>query len=339
MTEQSDVQPQFEDIYRLIGLESPTLRRADVAAQSGVDPSQSVRWWRAMGFPEVDDTAVAFSESDVAIVRQLRALIDAGALGDEDVLRLARVSGSAFSRLVEAQLDVMPDLTAGGAALDNVDNGDNGERNVIAFIESTMSYVWKRHLVAALAHQLSVGSSDQLEAVGFADLSGFSQVSKKATSGEIADIVESFETIAFDVVSAHDGRVVKFIGDEVMFVANDLDAGVDICVALISALAGDERVPPVHCGLAFGPTVPVGGDVFGPTVNLASRLTGVARPDTLVVPRTDGKHLLERNDLDSRAVRRPFDLKGIGRTRLISVRPLDEPVSAAPEPGTGSATA
>ena len=91
-------------------------------------------------------------------------------------------------------------------------------------------------------------------------------------------------------------------------------------------------------GLAIGCTIWVytrGGDVFGPTVNLASRLTGVARPDTLVVPRTDGKHLLERDDLDARAVRRPFDLKGIGRTRLISVRPLDEPVSAAPEPGAG----
>lgn len=338
MTDQSDVQPptEFSDIHRLIGLDPPTLRRADVAARSGVDPAQSVRWWRAMGFPEVDDNAVAFSESDVAIVRRLRSLIDAGALDDEDILRLARVSGSAFSRLVEAQLDVMPDLTEGGAALANV---DNGERNVVAFIESTMSYVWKRHLVAALAHGLSVDTSDQLEAVGFADLSGFSRLSKKATSAEIAEIVENFETRAFDVVSAHEGRVVKFIGDEVMFVANDLDAGVDICIALISALADDERVPQVHCGLAFGPTVPVGGDVFGPTVNLASRLTGVARPDTLVVPRADGKHLLERDDLDARAVRRPFDLKGIGRTRLISVRPLHERVPPALEPGAGRATA
>ena len=242
VTDQSNVQSpaEFADIYRLIGLEPPTLKRSDVAAQSGVDPAQSVRWWRAMGFPEVDDTAVAFSASDVAIVRRLRALIDAGALDDDDILRLARVSGSAFSRLVEAQLDVMPDLTEGSGALPNL---DNGERDVIAFIESTMSYVWKHHLVAAWAHHMSVGSSDQLEAVGFADLSGFSRVSKKASSGEIAEIVDTFETAAFDAVSAHDGRVVKFIGDEVMFVASDLDAGVDICLALISALADQERVP------------------------------------------------------------------------------------------------
>ena len=81
-------------------------------------------------------------------------------------------------------------------------------------------------------------------------------------------------------------------------------------------------MPPIHCGVAFGETVRVGGDVFGPTVNLASRLTELARPGTVVVPRVVGAHLIDREDFDARWVRRPYDLKGVGRTRIVSIRPL-----------------
>ena len=130
--------------------------------------------------------------------------------------------------------------------------------------------------------------------------------------------------MAFDVVSAHEGRVVKLIGDEVMFVAKTIDDAVAIAIELIVRLAPIEAVPPVHCGVAFGEIVRVGGDVFGPTVNLASRLTGLARPGSVIVPRADGIHLLDREDLDARWVRRPYDLRGVGRTRIISIRPLSD---------------
>jgi adenylate cyclase len=189
-----------------------------------------------------------------------------------------------------------------------------------------MNYVWRRHLLAALARQLTVRESDGLQAVCFADLSGFSRVSKNASSGEIAEIIETFETTAFDVVSSHDARVVKFIGDEVMFVTERLEDGVDIAIDLIVRLRSIEIVPPIHCGLAYGPTVPVGGDIFGPTVNLASRLTAVARPGSIVLPRTDGKEFEDREDLDVRMIRRSVDLKGIGRTRAMSIRPLPEEI-------------
>jgi len=109
-----------------------------------------------------------------------------------------------------------------------------------------------------------------------------------------------------------------------MFVAKTVDEAVAIAIDLIVRLAAIEAVPSVHCGIAFGETVRVGGDVFGPIVNLASRLTGLARPDSVVVPRADGIHLLDREDLDARWVRRSYDLKGVGRTRVISIRPLTD---------------
>lgn len=314
------------DIYRLAGLEFPSLTRADVAALGGVESARSVRWWRAMGFPEVADDEIAFGLEDVDIVKRLRKFIEIEAVSDDDVLRLARVTGASFSRLVEAQLEVVPNALVSMLAQNHqseapqvFDDGD--DTSVLGFLERTMNYVWRRHLLAALARQLEVKESDGLQAVCFVDMSGFSRISKNASSEEIAEIVEAFETMSFDVISSHNARVVKFIGDEVMFVAETLKDGVEAAVDLIVKLQSIDIVPPVHCGLAYGPTIPVGGDIFGPTVNLASRLTAVARPDSIVLPRADGAEFGEREDLDVRVLRRSLDLKGVGRTRAMSIRP------------------
>ena len=318
----------LDALYAAVGIEPPTLRRADIAAQTGINPEQSLRWWRAMGFAEVGDDEVAFSHADLEQVLQLRDLLDEGVIQDGDILRLARLMGASFSRLVDAQLGAV----AKGIPFDDRRLlADGTEYDVVSFLESTMNFVWRRHLLAALAQSMHAGETDAQQAVGFADLSGFSRVSKTGTPEQITEIVETFESMAFDVVSAHEGRVVKLIGDEVMFVAKTVDDAVAIALDLIVRLAPIEAVPSVHCGVAFGETVRVGGDVFGPTVNLASRLTGLARPDSVVVPRADGIHLLDREDLDARWVRRPYDLKGVGRTRIISVRPLTEDTDEADE--------
>ena len=115
----------------------------------------------------------------------------------------------------------------------------------------------------------------------------------------------------------------KLIGDEVMFVADSFDGAIEISLDLISRLRPIDALPPLHCGIATGPTVLVGGDVFGQTVNLASRLTDQARPDSVAVTRRDGQHLLDRDDLDVRAPHRSVDLKGVGRMHILAIRPLD----------------
>ena len=319
----------LEAVYRLAGIAPPSLHRADVEALAGVEAERSVRWWRAMGFPEVTPGETAFGQEDVDIVRRLDAMIAAGVVTDDDVARLARLMGASFSRLVEAQLAVIPALLAAVAegkvdrpgVVDRID-GD-GDFDPIGFVESTMNYVWRRHLLAALAQSLSMGEDDGLRTVGFADLSGFSRISKAASANEITEIIEIFEAAAFDVISAHEGRVVKLIGDEVMFVAGSIDDAVEISLELISRLRPVDVVPPLHCGVATGPTVLVGGDVFGQTVNLASRLTDRARPNSVVVTRRDGQHLADRQDLDVRAPHRSVDLKGVGRMHILAIRPLE----------------
>ncbi len=312
-----DPEPTISTAYRLVDLEPPTLRRIDVEAQTGVPSEQALRWWRAMGFAEVGDDEVAFRPEDVALVKRLGELIETDTIQDRNVLRLARLMGASFSRLVDAQLEALEDVVG-----PNFDELADTDFDIFEFMETTMLYVWRRHLLAAISHRLSLEKTNTGQAVGFLDLSGFSRVTKRAGSAELTDIIDTFEAAAFDVVSGHGGRVVKLIGDEVMFVTDDVDTAVAIGIDLITRLAPMDKMPPVHGGLAYGPTVTVGGDVFGPTVNLASRLTTVARPGSLAIPRGVAPHLLDRDDLDVRRVRRSYDLKGIGRTSILAIRPL-----------------
>ena len=125
----------------MVGIELPSLGRAEVEALTGVTFQRSVRWWRAMGFPEVTPGEIAFGSEDVEIVRRLERVTATGAMSDDDVARVARLMGSSFSRLVEAQLEVIPALLAAAEAEKAERSGDSDgsdgdvELDAIGFIE------------------------------------------------------------------------------------------------------------------------------------------------------------------------------------------------------------
>lgn len=315
-------------LYWAAGLGVPGYRREDVTRLAGIDHERSVKWWRAMGFAEVPEDVAAFAELDIEIVKRLAALADAGLVDDEAILRLARLLGASFSRIAEAQLAVVEQLAA---ALPGAEpNLAARERlatlvatvdgSVLDLLEDSLVYVWRRHLMAALGHRLETDDNAVEEAVGFADLSGFTKLSQRMSIEQLGDLVDQFENTAFDVVSAHGGRAVKLIGDEMMFVADSLPVAVDIGLDLAERLGTIEAMPDIHCGIAYGPTVVVGGDVFGPAANLAARLTTIARRGTIVIPRAAAGQLAGREDIELLRVRRTYDLKGIGDTRIVAVR-------------------
>ena len=266
---------------------------------------------------------------DVEIVKRLAALAGAGLVDDEAILRLARLLGASFSRIAEAQLavveqlaDVLPgadpatrDRELLGVLLATVDD---------SVLESPRGLAGLR--VAPAPHGRARSSARDRrrtaveQAVGFADLSGFTKLSQRVSVERLAELIDAFEDTAFDVVSAHGGRAVKLIGDEMMFVADSLPVAVDIGLDLAERLHAIAGMPDIHCGIAYGRAVAVGGDVFGPAANLAARLTTIARPGTIVIPRADAGQLAGRDDIELVRVRRTFDLKGIGDTRVVAVR-------------------
>ena len=281
-----------------------------------------------MGFPEVPEDVSAFTDVDVEMVRRLAALSGAGLVDDESIQRLARLLGVSFSRIAEAQMAVVEQLVV---ALPKAGPGTPNEGraaavigaldgSVLDLLEESLVYVWRRHLLAALGRRLLADNAATELAVGFADLSGFTKLSQRVSVDRLAELVDAFENAAFDAVSARGGRAVKLIGDEVMFVADSLPAAVDIGLDIAERLRAIDDMPAIHCGVAYGPTVVVGGDVFGPAANLAARLTTIARAGTIVVPRSAVAQLADRHDVEIVRVRRTFDLKGIGDTRVAAVR-------------------
>src|SRR5262249_48880519 len=146
-------------------------------------------------------------------------------------------------------------------------------------LEQFLGYVWRRHLLAALRRLAAKPSAaDRTLTGGVGGLVGFTAISQGPDGSERAAIIGPFEAGAYEHIPERGGRVVKMIGDEVMFAVDDGAFAADIAVALVEAHARDAMLPEIRVGLAGGPALSWEGDLFGPTVNIASRLVNLARP-------------------------------------------------------------
>jgi adenylate cyclase len=133
-------------------------------------------------------------------------------------------------------------------------------------------------------------------------------------------LVDRFESVAADVVVDHGGRVVKTIGDEVMFATAEVVDGAAVAVDLAAAFAHEPDVPDVRVGLACGPVLSHHGDLYGPVVNLAARAVAAARPGTVLVSEEVATDLDGVDRFATKPLRRR-KLKGLGTTPLHVLRP------------------
>ena len=144
-------------------------------------------------------------------------------------------------------------------------------------------------------------------------------MSQQVDEHVLAAVVDRFETIAYDTVVQLGGRVVKMIGDEVMFVVDDIGAAVEIGLTLAETYSADEELNEVRVGLACGPTLEREADYYGPTVNLASRIVGIAFPGTVVTSDDIHEALEDDSSFTWRSLKQRR-LKDIGKVSLWSVR-------------------
>jgi adenylate cyclase len=184
--------------------------------------------------------------------------------------------------------------------------------------------VWRRHLQVAARRRVLRGDLDSAEVVvGFADMVGFTALAQQVTDQELALVVDQFEHLAYDVVVAGGGRVLKMIGDEVMFVVDDPFAAVEVALGLADASRDAAELSDVRVGLAYGSILEREGDAYGPTVNLASRATAIAYPGTVVVSPELRTALEDSPDYAFKGMR-PRYLKHIGRVSLSVVRRAED---------------
>lgn len=302
----------------LLGTAAFTTR--EVARESGVEPAEARRLWRALGFPPVEEDERLFTHSDIAILRAVRALVELESADPGDVVQLARVIGQSLARVADAEVTVVANRLE--RRREEVPSDETAAAEVVRRIETLapsleqfLGYVWRRHLVAAL-RRLSAqpSATDRILTIGFADLVGFTAMSQSLDARELAAMVDRFEAVAYEHIPERGGRVVKMIGDEVMFAVDDGAFAADIAIALVDAHGRNADLPDIRVGLASGPTLAWEGDLFGPTVNLASRLVNLARPNTVLVSDELGDQLQDDPRLALRHLR-PVKLQGIGRVR------------------------
>jgi adenylate cyclase len=308
--------------------EAAHLTREQVEQTSSDFPPERIRaLWRALGFVDPAPGEVRFTETDVDALRLSERLASDEMIGAGITESVARTVGQAMSRLAEAQTQIVTEQLAADPELAKLAQEQPeemvrqvGERfvHLLPELEWLISYAWRRHMLAAVQRAVAGAArdlSDHTTAVGFCDIVGYTSAVRDMTSNDLSQLVATFEGTASDIVIAYDGRVVKTLGDEVMFIVTDPLQAALIGLALSDAFGQDGGlVPPVRVGLAYGATLAHGGDVFGPVVNLASRCTGIARPGSVVADRELAKLLEEVLDA------RPELEISISRLRTYRVR-------------------
>ena len=323
-----DREPRAGDrLDRAILGEEPGLNALDVAAETGVTVDQARRLWRALGFPEFVGER-AFTSSDVKAVSTLMTFVDAGAIDFDMAINLTRGVGQTMARLADWEVSTLVTRVEELAAADEatgsrVSSAVRLIEEVNPPFEQLLLYAWRRHLAAAVARIEAMGANDEDlhtidVTVGFADLVSFTALSNQLDRGDIGDLVELFESRCHDVVARFGGRAIKSLGDSVLFVTTDPVAAVEISEGIVNVVGRDPKMPDVRVGLASGAVVMRLGDVFGPPVNMAARLTQVARRNRIIVDQRTADLLPAEEWEHRRLPARP--VRGFGLVEPLTIR-------------------
>ena len=287
----------------------------EISTTAGVDHEFLRRVWRALGFADPPPGEPVGSAQDAAVLQLAHQQVETF-IGLDRMVRQTRVISAAVARIAELWSDEVRD------ALDNgMDPIECGELYLETFdlgrLEFLIGYVHRHQVQTALRREFAARRTGDPggvpRVVGFADLVDFTVRTEGLGAGELAALIEAFEAFAYDLVASHGGRVVKTIGDEVMFAADDVEAAVAMAAEL---RAGAPGLPPMRVGLDRGPVVAFEGDLYGTVVNRASRIVAQAAPGTVAVSAAVRDAHPAGASWPSLGVR---PLKGLGESELFRV--------------------
>lgn len=265
--------------------DSAALTMSELAARAGLTVEQVDEVRRASGLEPVAADAAIYVPDDVAAFRLLQD--SAAFFGWDDTIAFVRVVGSSLNRVADAAVDMfhasiaVPMISSGAAEEEVVARQDEAQ-SLADELTHVTRLMLRLHLEQSTERRRRAQPEATVEttlplAVGFFDIVGFTSHSSTMSTHELTELVSRFETIAQDTITNLRGRMVKFIGDEVMFVAVDPADGCRIAAALLDRFVAEPGLTP-RGGLAHGPVLTRGGDFFGSTVNVAARLVDQSVP-------------------------------------------------------------
>jgi adenylate cyclase len=305
----------------------------EIAEKAGIELEQLQRANAALGISNPDPEESVLGEAELEAAKRLRTFRELG-LPEEETLQVARTIGMGTARIAQSnrELFLRTLVEPGDDEYELAQRFEAAAKEMVPLVGPLLAYSLQRHLLEQIrsdviaASDLAAGelSTASEVAVAFADLVDFTRLGERIPVEELGRVATRLEELASDVASSP-VRLVKLIGDAAMLVSPDPEALAEAALSLVEAAEAEgEEFPLLRAGIAFGPAVGQGGDYYGHPVNLASRITEVARPGS-VLAGEEAKEAIGDRFHYSFAGERP--LKGIkGRVRLFRVR--REPKSA-----------
>jgi len=315
-------------VERVLGGGVPRYTEREIADRSGLDADFLRRLWRALGMALGDPTERTFTDADLEAAERVKAFRDAG-LDDDRILDLSRVMGRSMYGVAAAIGEVFRETyrQPGDDELSLALRYAEAARGLTPMLGPMLEHVLllqQRSLVDQVAVEGSALADGRLAdseevTVCFADLVDFTKLGESVAPAELGAVADRLEELAGDV-AASPVRLIKTIGDAVMLQSSDTDELLAAALAIVDAAdAEGEGFPQLCAGLARGEALSRAGDWFGRPVNLASRITGIARPGTVLVA-GEVKDAVQRDFRFSFAGGRR--IKGLdGEVKLFRARP------------------
>jgi adenylate cyclase len=249
------------------------------------------------GVPAPDDRV---REDELAVVPVIEAGLAVG-FRPVSIARRLRVLGDAMRRVAETEADafrsdlVEPMLAAGatGTELSATSTTADAQRvdetmdeAVLAIWHAQQVRAWTADLIGIIEKSLAdaglLTPERQPPAICFLDITGFTRLTRERGDAAAGDLAEELGALVTRTAVGHGGRPVKWLGDGVMVHFPDPGSGVLAALDMVDGVVSN-GLPPAHVGLHAGPILSQGGDYFGETVNLASRIADYARPGEVLV--------------------------------------------------------
>jgi len=279
-------------VERALAGEGRRYSAREIAELVGIDLELLRRFSAALGVPYVDPDEPRGTEADLEAARRMKAFRDAG-LPEEGMLQVARTIGMGTARIAEANRELVIRTLAqpGDSERDLAQRFAAAAEQMMPLVGPTVVHALQANMLEQIRRDViatadlaegGVGGTTELT-VCFADLVEFTRLGEEIPAEELGLVAGRLEEMA-TAVAEPPVRLVKTIGDAVMFVATDPEAMLKASLTLIAAAEAEgDEFPLLRAGLASGPVLPQSGDYYGRPVNLASRITGVARPGSVVV--------------------------------------------------------
>jgi adenylate cyclase len=290
----------------------------EIAELSGLPPDVFAAQTRAIGLPVPDPETARFGERDLEAARRLAAFRDLG-MPEDEMLEVSRVLGESMARLAESMRTTFGQafLRAGDSERDLGMRYAEAAREALPLLGPMLEQVLSLHLREQVRSEI-IGAAQresgrlpgaQQVSVAFADLVDFTRLGESVPADELGAVARRLGALTTELVEPP-VRLVKTIGDAVMLVSTEPGPLVQSALDLVSAAEEQgEAFPQLRAGVAAGSALNRAGDWYGQPVNLASRVTGVAWPGTVLVTR-DVRDATRDAFAFSR--RKEYRLKGVG---------------------------